>query len=191
MNLNLMMVIIAGLCFTGCDEERATRAQLIKKERESLKCYCTGNAHTAEASLLECERYSRECLRQGVSGIIYDEVFARTYGRLYLVNKHLRRNEAAEHYYRLAADHYQRALGTIHRSIARPQEMITLIEKELDQGLRIAWRAERPNDLATLEKKSEETIGKVGEYRDRPQTIPTNGSQLQVARANKAAASTQ
>lgn len=136
------MFVIAGVCLAGCTQEHATRAELTRKEIKSMKAYCTGKAPAAEAALLECARYSARCQREGVSGILFDEVFARTYGRLYLVEKHLGKQRAAEEYYQKAAECYQRSYGARRRSIARSHEMQLLIEKELDRGLRVAWKAE-------------------------------------------------
>jgi hypothetical protein len=138
----LSFLVIAGLYLSGCAQEHATRAELTRKEIKALKSYCTGTAQTAEADLLECERYSRCCQREGVSGIRFDEVLARTYGRLYLVEKHLGNNRAAEEYFQKAAAVYQESLAANRRSVARPAEMRLLIEKELDHGLRVAWRTE-------------------------------------------------
>ncbi len=142
MNICVAIPIIAGVFLAGCTQQHATRAELIKKEIAALKSYCTGNARTAEAALLDSERYSRCCQLAGVNGILFDEVFARTYGRLYLVEKHLGKSGAAEEYFQKAAEHYQRSFAARGRSITGPHAMQLLIEKELDAGLKVAWKAE-------------------------------------------------
>jgi hypothetical protein len=142
MNRFLSMVVIVGVWVSGCTQEHATRADLARREIASLRSYCTGTARAAEADLLECERYSCVCQREGVSGIRFDEVFARTYGRLYLVERHLGRKRAAEEYLQKAAEFYRRSYAPSVRSVARPKEIQLLIEKELDRGLRVAWKTE-------------------------------------------------
>jgi len=142
MNYCFSIFVIAGMCVSGCMQEHATRAELTRKEIKSLKSYCTGTAQNAEAALRECERYCGCCQRDGVSGIRFDEVFARTYGRLYIVEKHLGKNAAAEEYFQKAAALYHKSLAANGRSVVRPHEMQLLLEKELDRGLKVAWKTD-------------------------------------------------
>jgi hypothetical protein len=142
MNHHLSILLLAGACVAGCTQEHATRAGLTGKEISSLKAYCTGNARAAEAALLETERYSRCCQREGVGGILFDEVYARTYGRLYLVERRLGNNRAAEEYFQKAAECCRRSLAARGRSVEGPRGLQLLIEKEMDSGLRVAWKTE-------------------------------------------------
>lgn len=133
--------VLAAVCLAGC-AGRPTKEEFSSRESECLKCYCASNAPAAEAALLELERYARQCQTAGVTGIQYDEVFARIYGRLYLVERRLGHSKAAEQYLAKYA-HFHALSSTLARRIGRPYgEMERLIEHKFDDGLQAAWKSQ-------------------------------------------------
>lgn len=131
--------IAAGLAFAGCGKP-PTRQELLSREVKALHCYCASNAAVAETALLECARYVERCRQAGVEGIQYDEVLARTYGRLYLVARRLGHHPAAEQYLACYARVHAR-LSPEARRAARPcGEMERLIRNEYDGGLQTTWK---------------------------------------------------
>jgi hypothetical protein len=138
--LNLSGVLLVGVCLVGC-AERPTKEGFFTKEAECFKCYCASNPLAAEAALLELDRYARRCQRSGVEGIQYEGVFLHIYGRLYLLERHLGREEAAELYLEKYA-HFHGLSSSLARRIGRPHgEMEGLIEHKVDEGLKVAWKA--------------------------------------------------
>jgi hypothetical protein len=140
--LMLSSFVLAGVCLVGCGKS-PTRAEFLAKEAKCVQDYCASNAPTAEAALLECARYTQQCQKAGVKGILYDEVFARTYGRLYLVARHLGHNEEAEQYLQKYAC-FHAVSSSLARRTGRPHgEMERLIEQKFDRGLQTSWRSQR------------------------------------------------
>jgi len=138
-NLMLAGFVMAGLCLAGCSEA-PTRKEFLAKETSSFQCYCVSNAVTAETALLDCVRYAEQCQQAGVKGILYDEVFARIYGRLYLVARHLGHNAEAEQHLQKFA-YFDTLAHTLPRQNDQPQEeMERAIEKKFDSDLQIAWK---------------------------------------------------
>lgn len=133
--------VLATVCLVGC-AKCPTREEFLRKETECLKCYCVSNATAAEAALLECARYARQCQTAGVNGIKYDEVFARIYGRLYLVERHLGNSRAAEEYLDKIAQFYAGPGRVRPRADLPPIEMQALIEEKIDRGLMVAWKTQ-------------------------------------------------
>jgi hypothetical protein len=77
-----------------------------------------------------------------LGGIQFDEVFARNYGRLYLLERRLGHSEAAEKYLEKYA-HYHALASTLARRTGRPYgEMERLIEHKFDQGLQVVWKSQ-------------------------------------------------
>ncbi len=138
--ITLACIIIAGLFVAGCAKHPA-RDEFRVKEAKCLQCYCASNAVTAEAALLECARLAQQCQQAGVEGVPYDEVFARTYGRLYLVERHLGHNAEAEQYLEKYA-HFHAVASSLARQTGRSHgEMERLIEQKFDSNLQVAWKA--------------------------------------------------
>lgn len=138
----LAYLIMAGLFLAGCGKPPTTE-EFLGQEAKCLQYYCASNALTAKAALLDCARYAEECQKAGVKGILYDEVFARTYGRLYLVERHLGHSAEAEQYLEKYA-RYHAVSSTLARQTGRPHgEMERLIEQKYDQALQPAWKTQR------------------------------------------------
>jgi hypothetical protein len=131
--------LCAGLCLAGCSQG-PTRAEFLRREANSLRCYCTGSAAEAEAALRESERYARRCQQAGIPGILFEEVGARTYGRLYLVEKRLGREAEAEQYLQRAAECYRRSRAAASNRPWPARELRHLIEQETDRGMQVAWK---------------------------------------------------
>jgi len=137
----LIGLVLAGLCLAGCDRS-PTKEEFLSKEMQCLQCYCASNAVAAETALLDCARYADACQKAGIDGIQYDEVFARIYGRLYIVERHLGRSEAAEEYLQMYA-RFHALSSSFARRTGRPYgEMERLIERKFDDGLQVAWRTQ-------------------------------------------------
>jgi len=135
----LVSLALVGLCLAGCDKS-PTREQFLSKEWKCLQCYCASNAVVAETALLDCARFAEQCRNAGVEGIQYDEVFARLYGRLYMVERRLGNNEAAEQYLQKYAQ-FHALLSSRARQTGRPfGEMVKLIDNKFDQGLQTTWK---------------------------------------------------
>ncbi len=133
--------IIAGLLVAGCAKP-AARDEFRAVEAKCLQCYIASNAVTAEAALLECARCAQQCQEAGVEGIPYDEVFAQTYGRLYLVERHLGHDAEAEQYLEKYARFHGMA-SSLARRTGRPHgEMERLIAQKFDSSLQVAWKSE-------------------------------------------------
>lgn len=140
--LILSSFVLASVCLVGCGKG-PTREEFLRHEGECVQCYCASNALTAEASLLEFARYAQECQKAGVQGILYDEVFARIYGRLYLLERHLGHSAEAEQYLQQYA-RFHAASSTVARRTGGPHgEMERLIEQKFDHGLQAVWKTER------------------------------------------------
>ena len=132
-------ILVAGLCLVGCAKP-PTAKEFLAKEGKCLECYCRSNALTAETALLDCVLYAQKCQKVGVNDILYDEVFARMYGRLYLVERHLGHNADAEQYLEKYA-HFHGIAGSLARYTGRPHgEMERLIEQKFDSDLQVAWK---------------------------------------------------
>ena len=114
----------------------------MKKEVECLRCYCASNAVTAETALLECARYAEQCRVAGVEGIQYDEVFARIYGRLYIVERYLGRSVAAEQCLQQYARFHAVSSSLARRAGRSHGQMERLIEHKFDDGLQTAWKTQ-------------------------------------------------
>lgn len=139
--LVLSGLVLAGVCLVGCAQS-PTREEFLRKEAECLKCYCASNGAAAEAALLECARYARQCQKAGVNGIKYDEVCARIYGRLYLVERHLGNSGTAEHYLQKVVPFYALPSSVPGRTAPPTANMQTLIEEKVDRGLKVAWKTQ-------------------------------------------------
>jgi hypothetical protein len=134
--------VLVGVCLAGCAKS-PTREEFFAKEAKCVQYYCASNAPAAEAALLECAHYVQQCQKAGVNGILYDEVFARIYGRLYLVERHLGHSEAAEQYLEKYA-HFHAVSSSLARRTGRPHgEKERLIEQKFDSALQAAWKAQR------------------------------------------------
>ena len=130
---------VAGLILAGCAKS-PTKQEFSAREAQCLRCYCSSNAPAAERALLDCADYARRCQEAGVEGIPYNQVFARIYGRLYLVERHLGNSGAAEQYLEKYA-RYHAVASTQARQTGRPHgEMEALIIQKFDQGLQVAWK---------------------------------------------------
>jgi len=139
----LVMVgwLVACACLVGCDDS-PTRRILLKKEAECLQCYCFSNAPVARAALLDCARYAEQCQAAGVEGIIYDEVFARIYGRLYRVERRLGHTAEAERCLEKYS-HFHALNSSVARRTGRPHgEMERLLDDKYDRGLQAAWKTQ-------------------------------------------------
>ncbi len=126
--------------FAGCSR-RPTRLEFLRMESVALNCYCASNAPTAEAALVHLAQCARQCQNARVSGIQYDEVLSRAYGRLYLIERRLGHAKEAKQYlnaYLQASSRgMARGLGLAHAGTE------TTMARTLDEGLRPAW-ADRP-----------------------------------------------
>jgi hypothetical protein len=132
-------IVVAGAVLAGCSEQ-ATKTGFLTKNAEFLQCYCASNAATAETALLGLVRYTEQCQKEGVNGILYDEVFAHTYARLCVVEQHLRKSQAAEEYSRRALEHYQRSGLSIRQRNLSAAMVHEPLEAAADPGLIMAWR---------------------------------------------------
>lgn len=133
--------VLAGVCLVGC-AKGPTKEVFLRHEAECVQCYCASNAVTAEAALLDCARYAEECQQAGVKGIAYDQVFARTYGRLYLMERHLGHSAEAEQYLQKYARYHAIASSLARRTGGPHGEMERLIEQKYDRGLHAAWKTD-------------------------------------------------
>jgi hypothetical protein len=134
--------VLAGVCLAGCTKS-PSREEFFAKEAKCVQYYCASNAPTAEAALLECARYAEQCQKAGVKGILYDDVFARIYDRLYLVERHLGHSAEAEQCLQKYA-RFHAVSSTLARQTGRPHgEMERLIEQKFDHGLQTAWKTQR------------------------------------------------
>jgi hypothetical protein len=137
--LLLAGLVVAGLCLGGC-APTLSKEEFQTKEVSCLQAYCASNALAAEASLRECAQYAEACQRAGIQGIQYDEVFARIYGRLYVVERRLGQSQMAEECLQRYARHHA-VLSSLARQTGRPHgEMERLIEVKFDDGMQTAWK---------------------------------------------------
>ena len=143
------LVVIGGIFIIGCSN-KPTKEEFFAREVQCLRCYCASNAVTAEAALLDCAQYAQQCQQAAVKGISYDEAFARIYGRLYLLERHLGHDAAAEQYLVKYA-HYHAACSTVARRTGRPHgEMVRLIENRFDPGLQVMWKKNPSSALSKI-----------------------------------------
>jgi len=141
--LALIVPICVVAWFTACSRQ-PTKLEFLRVEADCLKSYCSSNATAAEAALLGCETYARQCQESGLNGILYDQVLFRTYGRLYLVSQHLGRSQLAEQYLQKATERHRKFSGELGRNNPPTIVMRGLIEQEVDQGLTVVWKTQRP-----------------------------------------------
>lgn len=127
------LVVLLGLC--GC-AERPTRQQLISREKETLESYCSGDVVSAESDLIECIRYAQRCREAGVPGIDYEQTLARLNGRLYLVERHLGKEEQANR----CLQELRARSESQGRPLAVTEDVDKLIRMRFDKGLEIAWQ---------------------------------------------------
>jgi hypothetical protein len=133
--------VLAVVCLAGC-AGRPSREELLSIETECLRCYCASNALEAEAALRKLERYARRCQSASVTGIQYEEVFGRIYGRLYLLERRLGNSKAAEECLEQYA-HFHGISSSLARRTGWPHgEMEKLIEHKFDDGLQIKWKSQ-------------------------------------------------
>ena len=138
----LTWLMLVALLFAAC-EKFPTKEAFLAKETKALQAYCSNDVPKAETALLECLDYAKGCQQAGVKGIYYDEVFGRTYARLYLVARHLGHNQEAEQYLQNYA-HFHAIASTYARLNNRPYgEMERMFEQKFDRGLQIAWKPQK------------------------------------------------
>jgi hypothetical protein len=137
--LALTIFVLTGAGLVGCSKP-ATRTEFLRKDVACLRCYCASNAISAETALLELNRYALRCQKEGVSGILYDQVFSRTYGRLYLVEMHLGKREEAEDYLQKAVQYYRSSGHGRRQTSLPPPETRELVLREANPGLQVAWQ---------------------------------------------------
>jgi hypothetical protein len=132
-------MVAASVLLTGCAQQ-PTLEEFVKREAQCLRHYCESDAIQAENALRDCLKYVQACERAGVTGISYDEVFARLYGRVYLVQRHLGQSREAEETLEKYA-RFNAAYSREGRELGRPHgDMEKLIEHRYDEGLRKAWK---------------------------------------------------
>jgi hypothetical protein len=137
-NVILCCTILVSVFLAGCGNP-PSKQEFLAMEAECVRCYTQSNALAAEAALLECVRFAEQCQKAGVRGILFDEVFARLYGRLYVVARHLGHNTQAERYLEKYG-RYHAALSTLTRRTGHPHgEMVNLIKEKYDHGLHPVW----------------------------------------------------
>jgi hypothetical protein len=111
---------------------------------ELLEQYLTTNALGAEAAMLQLERYTREWEKAGyhghVGGIKLDQSYAGVYSRLYLVEKALGKEAAADQYYQQAARYWGRFYVADGRAHPTPEEIRQQIEKVDSSFIDAPWK---------------------------------------------------
>src|SRR6266446_6838130 len=98
-----LMSVLGVVCLLGCDRA-PSKFEYVRKSVGFATRYVGSNALSAEGAMLEWERYARRCQKEGTKGVSFDMDLAAIYSRLYLVEKHLGRDEMAAQHYREAAD---------------------------------------------------------------------------------------
>jgi hypothetical protein len=133
-------VVAAGVFLAGCGE-RPTKQEFLARELNALESYCTADAMTAHDALRVSVVYIEKCRKLGVQGILYDEVLARSYGRLYLVERHLGHSADAEEclrkYMQILAVSNSRA--TVERGGRSSLEH--LVAERVDGDLHASWKS--------------------------------------------------
>jgi hypothetical protein len=106
-----------------------------------LSIYLGTNAIGAETTMLKLEGYTLRCEKKGSGDIPFDQCYASIHSRLYLIEKHLGKSEAAERYYALAAKEWTRTYTASGQTAPTPEKMREQIEG-VDAHLPLpSWRA--------------------------------------------------
>ena len=94
--------LLTLICGLGCQRGR-DETSYFAKSIDCLDHYLNTNAPSAEAAMLELERFTQDCEKVGSQGIDFNEYYAALYSRLYLLSHKLGKHENASRYYGLAA----------------------------------------------------------------------------------------
>jgi len=125
------IILVLVTTFVGCSGAPNSH-QYVRKSLDFVTRYLNSDAQSAEAALLEWERYALQCQQGGTKGVRFDQQFAAIYGRLSLVSKHLGKNDEAEDYFQKALDWSQRASARDGRQKQTPEQVRSWIE-DLDR----------------------------------------------------------
>jgi len=106
-----VLCVLALLVGFGC-HRTPTKLELLRKEVRLVERYMKEDAAGAEAAMLELEAYLRAVEGAGSRDLNLEGDIAAAYSRLYLVNTHMRKDEAAGRYFSMASNYWCRsALG--------------------------------------------------------------------------------
>lgn len=107
MRVSFIFVLFAA--FVVSCSRAPSGVDVFTKSAELVEQYLNTNALGAEAAMLQLERYTRDSekagYRGGVGSLKLDQAYAAVYSRLYLVEKVLGKQKAADEYYQKAAEH--------------------------------------------------------------------------------------
>lgn len=131
MRTSFIILLLAGL-LVGC-EKAPSDVEVFTKTTEALDSYLHTNALGAEAVMLQLERATHAWEKAGYRGrgpgaMPLDQAYASLYSRLYLVEKALGKKEAADGYYRLAAEYWRKANAADPRPRAAGEQISDQIE---------------------------------------------------------------
>jgi len=139
---------MAVLALSGCGKA-STASSRLQKTAEHLRIsmkflhrYCDSDPLGAEQALLEWEAYAKKLPRDRIQPSAKESELASIYARLYLVNKHLGRAEAAEAYLQKAFDLRQQ-VATAERSSPVSRELMLLwADSQLDWNFDVKWKTQ-------------------------------------------------
>lgn len=108
---------------TACHRAGPSDTEFFSKATELAERYLNTNALGAEAAMHELKAYTQQCQRNGTRYVDFDQHYAAIYSRLYLVEKKLGKNAAAEEDFRKAVMYWRRVY--VRKVTAQPtQEQI-------------------------------------------------------------------
>jgi hypothetical protein len=121
-----------------------TSVEIFAKSIQYVDQYLNTNAVGAEAAILKLERYLLECqkagYRAGLGDIKLDQAFGGTYSRLYMIEKALGKDTAANQYYQKAAEHWRRLDSVEGRAPSAAGEIKQEIESVDARLAEPAWK---------------------------------------------------
>jgi hypothetical protein len=136
-------LLAAGVvCLPGCSKA-PSGTQYLRTTYDFLVRYCTNDAVSAEAALLEWEAYAIQGHKAKVWRIKFDQEFAAIYGRLYLVERHLGKMEEAKMYFQKCVEWCHRMNMRERRPLLSDDEIRVWLEERIDRDWPSKWRQRR------------------------------------------------
>ena len=140
-------IILLGTLLVGCGAGPSD-VEVFTKTTEAVDSYLHTNALGAETVMLQLERATHAWEKAGYRGggpgaISLDQAYASLYSRLYLVEKELEKKEAADGYYRLAAEYWRKANAADPRPRTAGEQIGDQIEGVNRYFGAAQWQAEK------------------------------------------------
>ena len=130
--MKVSFIIVVLTAFLASCSRAPSSVDLFSKTTELLDQYLNTNALGAESAMLQLERYTHDCekagYRSGLGDVKLDQAYGAVYARLYLVEKTLGKQQAADQYYQRASEYLVKTYATAGQPRPTPEQIREQIE---------------------------------------------------------------